>query len=265
MKEQFKKKTEGESGGGAASLGGSTWYGVDKLLFVRLGAAVVLLCLGLFLRLGEGISLLLLLLSTLISGFDVLYRACVRLVKEHCLGEELLVSIAAILAFTINEGYEAAAVMLIYQAGYIIRSYASALTKSSFRDHVDPYVPSVTVLRGGEKTAISPEEVQLGDILILERGQRAPAKFWKAPPRWILPRSSDIPPGVKSQPDKRSPQGLSTAAPPSVVRRLAPRRTPFLRMQSALFPIRTLCTVPKPIPWSVTRASMPRSLSASAF
>ena len=175
MKEHFKKKTEGESGGGAASLGGSTWYGVDKLLFVRLGAAVVLLCLGLFLRLGEGISLLLLLLSTLISGFDVLYRACVRLVKEHCLGEELLVSIAAILAFTINEGYEAAAVMLIYQAGYIIRSYASALTKSSFRDHVDPYVPSVTVLRGGEKTAISPEEVQLGDILILERGQRAPA------------------------------------------------------------------------------------------
>ena len=55
----------------------------------------------------------LLLLSTLISGFDVLYQACVRLVREHRLGEELLVSIAAILAFTINEGYEAAAVMLI--------------------------------------------------------------------------------------------------------------------------------------------------------
>ena len=35
MKEQFKKKTEGESGGAAASLGGSTWYGVDKRLFVR--------------------------------------------------------------------------------------------------------------------------------------------------------------------------------------------------------------------------------------
>ena len=125
MKEHFKKKTEGESGGGAASLGGSTWYGVDKLLFVRLGAAVVLLCLGLFLRLGEGISLLLLLLSTLISGFDVLYRACVRLVKEHCLGEELIVSIAAILAFTINEGYEAAAVMLIL--GIFCLVYTSTL------------------------------------------------------------------------------------------------------------------------------------------
>ena len=84
-------------------------------------------------------------------------------------------SIAAILAFTINEGYEAAAVMLIYQAGCIVRAYASALTKSSFRDRVDPYVASVTVLRGEEKTSIPPENVQLGDILILERGQRAPA------------------------------------------------------------------------------------------
>ena len=174
MKEIFKKKTE-ESGAGSAPLGGTTWYGVDKLLFVRIGIAAVLLCLGLFLQLGDGITLLLLLLSTLISGFDVLYQACVRLVREHRLGEELLVSIAAILAFTINEGYEAAAVMLIYQAGCIVRAYASALTKSSFRDRVDPYVASVTVLRGEEKTSIPPENVQLGDILILERGQRAPA------------------------------------------------------------------------------------------
>ena len=87
MKELFNKKTEGKSGGGPASFGGSTWYGVDMVLFIRLGVAAVLLCLGLFLRLGDGISLLFLLLSTLISGFDVLYRACICLVKEHCLGE----------------------------------------------------------------------------------------------------------------------------------------------------------------------------------
>ena len=97
MKEIFKKKTE-ESGAGSAPLGGTTWYGVDKLLFVRIGIAAVLLCLGLFLQLGDGITLFLLLLSTLISGFDVLYQACVRLVREHRLGEELLVSIAAILS-----------------------------------------------------------------------------------------------------------------------------------------------------------------------
>lgn len=173
MKEIFKKKN-GEGGSAFAALGGTTWYGVDVLLFIRLAVAAVLLCLGLFLQLGDGVSLVFILLSVLISGFDVLYQACIRLVKERCLGEELLISIVAILAFTINEGYEAAAVMLIYQAGFIVRSYASALTKSSFRDRVDPYVPSVTVLRGEERTSIVPEEVQLGDILLLERGQRAP-------------------------------------------------------------------------------------------
>lgn len=174
MKEIFKKKTGGEPDG-STILGGTTWYGVDKLLFIRLAVAAVLLCLGIFLKQSDGLSLVFILLSVLISGFDVLYHACVRGFKERYLGEELLMSIAAILAFTINEGYEAAAVMLIYQAGYIVRSYASALTKSSYRDRVDPYVPSVTVLRGDEKTAISPDAVQLGDILLLERGQRAPA------------------------------------------------------------------------------------------
>ena len=58
MKEIFKKKTE-ESGAGSAPLGGTTWYGVDKLLFVRISIAAVLLCLGLFLQLGDGITLLL--------------------------------------------------------------------------------------------------------------------------------------------------------------------------------------------------------------
>ena len=241
MKELFKKKTEGESGSANVSPGGITWYGVDKLLFVRLGVAAVLLCLGLFLRLGDGISLILLLLSTLISGFDVLYRACVRLVKERCLGEELLVSIAAILAFTINEGYEAAAVMLIYQAGFIVRSYASALTKSSYRDRVDPYVASVTVLRGEEKSAIS----------LFLSGASAPQqtlKFWKAPPRWILPQSSGMPPGAKSQPGRKYPRGLLTTAPRFAARCSALRRIPFSRMRSTPFLIRKPSMVPKPIP-----------------
>ena len=176
MKEFIKKNTHKENGGeGQSFLSGATWYGVEKLLFVRLGIAAVLLLLGLLLQLGDGVSLALLLISVLLSGFDVLYTACARLIKEHSLGEELLISIVAILAFTINAGYEAAAVMLIYQAGCILRAYASALTKAGLRDRVDPYVDSVTVLRGEENAAVAPEDVQMGDILLLERGQSAPA------------------------------------------------------------------------------------------
>ena len=245
MKEIFKKKTD-ESGAGSAPLGGTTWYGVDKLLFVRIGIAAVLLCLGLFLQLGDGITLLLLLLSTLISGFDVLYQACVRLVREHRLGEELLVSIAAILAFTINEGYEAAAVMLIYQAGCIVRAYASALTKSSFRDHVDPYVASVTVLRGEEKTSIPPENVQLGDILILERGQRAPADLE------ILEGSVTL---------DLAPIFGHTARREVTAGQKIPPPIPFSPARSTPFPIRRLSMAPRPIRWNAMREFTPRSLS----
>ena len=177
MKKLFEgEKIKFEGGGEKASFfKESTWYGVEKLLFIRIGIAAILLILGLFLSAGDSVVLALMLLSVLVSGFDVLYLAVSRLIKEHTLGEEFLISVAAILAFTINEGYEAAAVMLIYQVAYVLRAYASTVTHSSLRDRVDPYVESITVVRGEENVTVPPDNIQMGDVVLLERGQHAPA------------------------------------------------------------------------------------------
>lgn len=150
-----------------------TWYGVNKTLFLRLGLAAILFIAGVFLP-DNTLTVFLILLSVLISGYDVMIRAAVRLAKERVLGEELLITVATILCFTINAEYEAAAVMLIYQAGYALRMYAGELTRSNLRERIDPYVASIPVIQGEETVNMSPEQIQRGDLLVIDGGSRFP-------------------------------------------------------------------------------------------
>ena len=155
-----------------------TWYGISKTLFIRLALAVLLFCAGLFLP-KNAWTVFLMLFSCVISGYDVVIRAVSRLIKERTLGEELLLTIAAILSFTINAGYEGAAVMLIYQAGCVLRAYASELTRSSLRDKVDPYPSPVTVEREEETLSLAPEQIEVGDTLLIKPGERFPVGHHK--------------------------------------------------------------------------------------
>ncbi|MBR6208925.1 MAG: HAD-IC family P-type ATPase [Oscillospiraceae bacterium] len=170
MKLFSEKPKTGEENGAEEQV---TWYGVEKILFLRLGLSVILFLAGLLLP-DNAFNVILMLLSVLIAGYDVIYRAIVQIVKEHTLGEELLITVVVILSFTINADYEAAAVMLIYQAGYLLRSYASALTRSNLLDRVDPILPYISIQQGEEIVSIDPEQVELGDLLIIHSGERVP-------------------------------------------------------------------------------------------
>ncbi len=174
MKEILKKmKTAGGRESGADKA--YTWYGVNKTVFIRLALAALLFCAGLFLPMPKPAwTVFLMLFSFLISGYDVVVKAVVHLVKERAMGEEMLLTIAAILSFTINAGYEGAAVMLIYQAGCVLRAYAGELTRVTLRDKTDPYPQPVTVEREEGPVSLPPEQVEVGDTLLLNAGERFP-------------------------------------------------------------------------------------------
>ncbi len=155
------------------SIGGYTWFGIKKELLIRLVLAAVLFIAGLILP-NEKVALLLMLLSFLVSGYDVILRAIVRAANNRSFGEEMLITAAALLAFVINAGYEAAAVMIIYQLGFVLRAYAIELTRGGLREKIDPYPADVNVLRGEDKAFIPADEIQQDDILIIEAGDRFP-------------------------------------------------------------------------------------------
>lgn len=154
---------------GGGSAGAYTWFGVRKELLVRLAVSVLLFCAGLFTS-----NLVFMLLSFLVIGFDVILRAITRAANEHTIGEELVITVAAVMAFVINEGYEAAAVMIIYQAGIILRAYALELTRGTLLDKVVPFPREVTALRAEETVTVPSEEIQPNEILIVSPGEAFP-------------------------------------------------------------------------------------------
>lgn len=171
MKEIMEKlgSLRGKEQGGAY-----TWFGVKKELLIRLSVAVILFIAGLILSGRENTALILMLVSFLVCGYDVIVRAVVRAANERSFGEELLITVAGVLAFVIKAGYEAAAIMIIYQAGHVLRSYALELTKGALRERVDPYPTDISVLRGEDKFLLPADEIQVDDILVIAAGERFP-------------------------------------------------------------------------------------------
>ena len=163
----MKEKMNNLLGGGSA--GSYTWFGIKKELLIRLAAAVVLFCAGIFTS-----NLVLMLLSFLVSGYDIILRAISRVVNEHTIGEELLITLAAVMAFVINAGYEAAALMIIYQAGIVLRAYALELTRGTLLDRVVPFPREVTALRAEEQATIPSEEIKTDEILIISPDEAFP-------------------------------------------------------------------------------------------
>lgn len=166
--ERIKGLNGGDSGGA------STWFGVRYALLIRLAVAAVLFIAGLIVSSNEKVALVLMLLSFLIAGFDVILRAIVIAANDRRMGEEMLVVVTALLAFVINCGYEAAAIMIIYQAGFVLRAYAIGLTRGTLRERIDPYPSDVTVLRGEDSSSIPADEIQVNDILVIDAGERFP-------------------------------------------------------------------------------------------
>ncbi len=169
MKEIFNKF--GRIGSGEKGTG-YTWFGIKYELLIRLALSVILFCVGLIASAKGKLGLLFMLLSFLISGYDVILRAITQAANERRIGEEMVITIAAVLAFVINAGYEAAAVMIIYQAGFAMRAYALELTRGSLRDRIDPYPADVTVLKDENKVLIPAEEIQVDDIIVVQPGER---------------------------------------------------------------------------------------------
>ena len=163
----MKDKMNSILGGGAA--GGYTWFGIKKELLIRLAVAVLLFCIGVFTS-----NLVIMLMSFIVAGYDVILRAISRVVNEHTIGEEFLITLAAVMAFVINAGYEAAALMIIYQAGYVLRAYALELTRGTLLDRVVPFPREVTALRAEEQVTIPAEEIRSDEILIIAPDEAFP-------------------------------------------------------------------------------------------
>ena len=88
--------------------------------------------------------------------------------------ENFLMAIATIGAFALQEYTEGIAVMLFYQVGELFQSYAVNQSRKSVASLMDIRPDSAVVLRDGVEEEVFPDEVAVGETIIVKPGERIP-------------------------------------------------------------------------------------------
>ncbi len=110
-----------------------------------------------------------------IIGYDVIRKAVINISHGQVFDENFLMMIATFGAFGIGEYSEALAVMLFYQVGELFQSYAVGKSRQSITDlmSIAPEFANL-VNEDGETTEVDPEEVSVGDIILVRAGEKIP-------------------------------------------------------------------------------------------
>lgn len=144
-----------------------------RLWRIIIGAAVLATAVLLSLN-NEWLHIALFIISYIIVGGDVVKRAVKNIFKGQVFDESFLMSIATIGAFFIGEYPEGVAVMLFYQVGELFQSYAVGKSRKSIASLMDIRPDYANVKKGDELVKVDPDEVQIGDIIVIKAGEKIP-------------------------------------------------------------------------------------------
>ena len=122
----------------------------------------------------EWLQIAMFVISYIIAGGDIVKRAVTNILRGKVFDENFLMSVATIGAFLIGEYPEGIAVMLFYQIGELFQSYAVDKSRRSIADAMDIRPDYANVKRGDEVIKVDPDEVQIGDIIVIKPGERVP-------------------------------------------------------------------------------------------
>ena len=119
-------------------------------------------------------NLLIYVVPYVVSGYDVLKTAAVNLLHGQVFDEKFLMMVATVGAFGAGEYPEASAVMLFYQVGELFQSIAVGRSRKSISNLMDIRPDSATVIRDGEEITVSPDEVEVGELIVIRPGEKIP-------------------------------------------------------------------------------------------
>lgn len=121
-----------------------------------------------------GIGLGLFIASYLLVGYSVLYSAYLSIKEGEVFSEYFLMALATIGAFLLKEYPEAVAVMLFYNIGEVFEHYAVGKSRKSIAEMMAIRPEVARVIHNDEVLMLSPDEVKLGEVLLVHAGERIP-------------------------------------------------------------------------------------------
>lgn len=150
-----------------------------KMLIRIIIASVLLIALALSPITGY-LRLALFFIPYFIVGYDILLKAAKGFTNGRIFDENLLMTVATLGAIAIalydNTGdyTEAVAVMLFYQIGEWFQGYAVGKSRKNISELMDIRPDYANIEKDGQLVKVDPDEVQIGDIIVVQPGEKVP-------------------------------------------------------------------------------------------
>lgn len=150
---------------------------IGTTILLLIGAALI----EHFMNLATWQLLVIYLVPYILIGHDTLKEAAEGIMKGDMFNEDFLMSVATIGALAIGflpgsdtEFMEAVFVMLFFQIGELFEGYAEGRSRDSI-SHLMEIKPDVAnVERNGNTMQVSPEEVAIGETIVIRPGEKVP-------------------------------------------------------------------------------------------
>ena len=146
----------------------------QKHLLFRIIIAAVLFAAGSLLTLDLTAEMAIFLVCYVVIGWDIVWKALTNILHGQVFDENFLMTIATIGALILGEHSEGVAVMLFYQVGEWFQSYAVSKSRKSIASLMDIRPDYANVERNGKLEQVDPEEVNIGDTIVVKPGERVP-------------------------------------------------------------------------------------------
>ena len=152
----------------------------QKKMLIRILITIVLLVALNLVHLKGLVNLGLYLVTYLVIGYDILRKAGKGILNRRVFDENFLMAIATVGAFALaiyeqsGDYNEAIAVMLFYQIGELFQSYAVRKSRKNISDLMDIRPDYANIERDGKLEKVSPDEVAVGSIIIVQPGEKVP-------------------------------------------------------------------------------------------
>lgn len=151
----------------------------QKKMLYRIIISAVLLIAAVLVPYSGGLRFLLFLPAYFVIGWDVLWKAIKNISHGQVFDENFLMALATVGAFCtgfFGEGEypEAVFVMLFYQLGELFQGYAVGRSRRSISELMDICPDYANIERDGELIEVHPEEVSIGETIVIKPGERIP-------------------------------------------------------------------------------------------
>lgn len=146
----------------------------QKRLLTRIIVAADLFLAGNFIPLPEWAEMGVFLICYAVAGWDIVWKAITNILHGQVFDENFLMTIATVGALILGEHSEGVAVMLFYQVGEWFQSYAVSKSRKSITSLMDIRPDYANIEKDGKLVQVDPDEVQIGDTIVVKPGERVP-------------------------------------------------------------------------------------------